>query len=99
MSTTFPPLGIFAWLAVSSACVTTPEASPVHEACTAICASVVTECQIASWPSYESCYDGCLASEEAGADLNSQQACVALAACDLFAIVECEHDFGAPQES
>lgn len=99
MSTTLPRLGISAWLVWGSACGTPlPEASPVETACTAICEQVVGTCDLASWPSYDSCFEGCVASDEAGADLASQQRCVELAACDLFAIVECERDFGAPQD-
>lgn len=69
---------------------------PAHaEACGATCEVLVDDCEVASYPDRQSCYDGCLAGARQGADVESQQACVELAECDLFALVECDHDFGA----
>ena len=66
------------------------------EACTATCNSLVVDCRLPTFPSEDSCIDGCLAGAREGADVESQQLCVELAECDLFVLVECDHDFGAP---
>lgn len=85
-------------LVVVAACVAPPTAPAEDAECYAICDVVVDECELPTWPSYDSCLDGCLASGDAGADLASHQRCVELSNCDLFFIVECEHDFGPPPQ-
>ena len=38
---------------------------------------------------------GCLYNADEGSDIEGQFDCVVEAACDTFAIVECEHQFGS----
>jgi len=62
--------------------------------CRAMCDVTVVDCALPTWPSRDSCVDGCLGNAEAGADIESQKLCVELSECDLFALVECEHAYG-----
>ncbi|MBX2803683.1 MAG: hypothetical protein KTR31_38760 [Myxococcales bacterium] len=65
------------------------------EDCSELCYELVVVCDVASYPDEASCQAGCLSGSDQGADTESQRACVGLAECDLFALLECEHDFGA----
>lgn len=64
--------------------------------CSALCRELATECDYAAYPSFSSCVEGCeYAQYERGADIPAQTECVRAADCDTFAIVECEHAYGA----
>ena len=63
--------------------------------CSDLCHELADKCDYAAYPSFSSCYDGCVYSQtERGADIPAQAACVQAAECDTFAIVECEHAHG-----
>lgn len=62
--------------------------------CDDLCDTLVNDCAYAAFPNLGSCLDGCAFYQEEGADVGGQLACVDEAACDTFAIVECEHEFG-----
>jgi hypothetical protein len=77
-------------LVVLAAC-----ASEVKRTCQDLCTELVTSCDNPAFPNIDSCIQGCLYdAEELGADVVSEFTCVQEAACDLFAIIECEHQFG-----
>ena len=60
--------------------------------CAALCSILVQDCAFAAYPSVESCTEGCLYSQEQGADVEDQLECIEDAdECDQFAIAECEH--------
>jgi hypothetical protein len=64
--------------------------------CSDMCHELADRCDYAAYPSFSSCYDGCVYSQsERGADITAQNECVQAADCDTFAIVECEHANGA----
>ncbi len=68
--------------------------SGVTGPCDELCRELVQECGFTAYPSRESCYQGCDYNQEQGADIDAQLTCVQAAACDTFAIVECEHAHG-----
>jgi hypothetical protein len=59
--------------------------------CDDLCAELVGVCAIEAYPSRDSCVQGCAYRAESGADVAGEAACVADAACDLFAVVDCAH--------
>ena len=63
--------------------------------CGDMCRELVQDCSYAAFPTVESCYEGCLWADENGGQITEQQACVEQAECNTFAIVECEHAYGA----
>ncbi|MEZ4240904.1 MAG: hypothetical protein R3F59_33050 [Myxococcota bacterium] len=67
---------------------------PAEGTCDDLCHELVVSCDYAAFPSLESCLQGCLYDASQGADLEGQLACTVEAACDTFAIVECEHTYG-----
>ena len=66
----------------------------VATSCDDLCTELVFTCEYDAFPDFDSCTQGCLYSAELGGDTDGQLACVQAAACDTFAIVECEHDYG-----
>lgn len=89
----FHRVHVVAWVgAWSVACQ--PEPATLDPACAPLCNHLVEDCALSSFPSVSSCVDGCAASDQSGGDIQTQWTCVQLAGCDLFEIVECEHDFG-----
>ncbi len=71
-----------------------PETEPLDPACTDACDTLVTTCAIEAFPDLGSCQSGCRYALQEGADMPSYARCVDLAACDPFALVACEHDYG-----
>lgn len=67
-----------------------PEVGP----CNDLCDALVIDCNYDAFPSYDSCLQGCLFDAEQGADVEGELVCVEGAACDTFAILECEHSHG-----
>lgn len=65
------------------------------ETCELLCDELYQTCAYDAFPTYESCLQGCAYQRSEGADMKGQQACIEAAECDTFAILECEHDFGA----
>ncbi len=59
--------------------------------CLDLCTELTTVCGYDAFPDITSCQQGCEWNAEGGADIVGQTACVQAAACDTFAIVECEH--------
>lgn len=68
--------------------------SSVGQTCDSLCRELVQTCDYQAYPTLESCMEGCGYYESEGADVEGQLACVQAAACDTFAIVECEHAYG-----
>jgi hypothetical protein len=62
--------------------------------CNTLCAELVGTCDVAAFPDETSCLEGCLYDQDQGADVDGELTCVQAASCDLFAIVECEHQYG-----
>lgn len=62
--------------------------------CNDLCAELVNTCDYQAFPNLGSCLDGCEFNSAQGADIPGQLACVRAAACDTFAVVECEHTYG-----
>ncbi len=62
--------------------------------CEEMCAELIGTCDYAAFPSVESCVQGCTYNGDQGADVASELECILDAACDTFAIVECEHTYG-----
>ena len=62
--------------------------------CDSLCRELVQVCDYAAYPNLDSCRQGCDYAAEQGADIAGQEQCIAEAACDTFAIVECEHVHG-----
>ena len=77
----------FAWMTACTSGATS--ASP----CGTMCSELVTNCQYAAFPSFDSCVQGCEFNESEGADVRGQRDCVDEAACNTFAILECEHAY------
>lgn len=65
------------------------------EPCELLCDELYQTCEYDAFPTYESCLQGCAYQQSEGADMKGQQACVDQAECDTFAILECEHTYGA----
>jgi hypothetical protein len=82
-----------AWilLAVAACSKKTPEA----KACEDLCDELVVGCAYEAYPSIDSCMQGCLYELSLGADPIGQLPCILEADCDEFAVVECEHEYGA----
>ena len=68
------------------------------EACESLCDNLYQTCEYGAFPSYDSCLQGCVYQQSEGADITGELTCVERAACDTFAILECEHKFGAAAE-
>lgn len=81
------------WFLTLAACGEPVSAST----CDALCTQLVQDCEFGAYPTYESCEQGCLFAESEGADIEGEQACIARAECDTFAILECEHTFGTTE--
>lgn len=79
-------------LLLLAACVGGPE--PLDPACVDTCEVLVGTCGIEAFPDLGSCQEGCRYAAQEGADVTSYAQCVDLAACDTFALISCEHDFG-----
>jgi len=75
-----------------AACVGGPE--PLEPACVDTCEILVGTCGVEAFPDLGSCQEGCRYASQEGADVVSYAQCVDLAACDTFALISCEHDFG-----
>ena len=65
--------------------------------CEAMCRELIQICDYAAYPSLESCNQGCTYEADQGADITGQSECILEADCDTFAILECEHEYGADQ--
>jgi hypothetical protein len=65
--------------------------------CDELCDQLYQTCEYDAYPSYESCQQGCAYSQSEGADVEGELSCVTKAGCDTFAILECEHKFGAAE--
>ncbi len=63
--------------------------------CQQLCDELMDECNYPAFPDPESCLQGCAYNENEGADTEAHLTCVEEAACDTFAIVECENHHGA----
>ena len=62
--------------------------------CQDLCTQLTGTCDYDAFPDINSCMQGCEWNAEQGADIVGQTACVQSAACDTFAILECEHAYG-----
>ena len=62
--------------------------------CRDLCDELYKACDYQAFPSYASCMQGCAYDIERGADIDSQVDCVLDAACNTFAIVECQNAHG-----
>lgn len=62
--------------------------------CEKLCRELVQNCEFAAYPEFGSCMEGCAYNETEGGDIAAQLTCVEAAACDQFAIVECENAHG-----
>ena len=71
--------------------------SGVGATCEVLCRELVQTCDYQAFPSLASCMDGCDYAEAEGADIEGQLTCIQDAACDTFAVVECEHTYGLEQ--
>ena len=78
---------------VQAGCAATPATS-----CELLCDQLMGACGYAAYPSVDSCLQGCFYNEDEGADTDAHLACVEEAACDTFAIVECENQHGADSD-
>lgn len=61
--------------------------------CADLCSELVAVCGYAAFPDMGSCLDGCAFDASEGQDVIGQAICVENAACDTFAILECENSF------
>ena len=59
--------------------------------CEDLCQELVNTCGYEAYPTFESCLQGCNYRVERGADITDELTCVQEAACDTFAVIECEH--------
>ena len=66
--------------------------------CQQLCDELVNECSYPAFPELESCLQGCGYNEAEGGDTEAHLACVQEAACDTFAVVECENHHGATSD-
>jgi len=77
-----------ALFAFTAGCPATPSTP-----CGQLCKELVQSCSYEAYPTYDSCLQGCEYNSEQGADVRGEEACVSEAACDTFAILECEHAY------
>ncbi len=63
--------------------------------CHDLCTELVGICGYAAFPDMTSCLDGCAYEASEGQDVRAQAICVQNAACDTFAILECENTHGS----
>ena len=75
-------------------CSCSGDSAPITP-CDQLCDELLDECNYPAFPDPESCLQGCAYNESEGADSEAHLACVEEAACDTFAIVECENHHGA----
>jgi hypothetical protein len=66
--------------------------------CELMCDELVKTCEYDAFPDWDSCVEGCLYDEDNGARIDKELECVTDAACDTFAIVDCQHEFGPKAE-
>jgi len=83
------PRAITALLLLAACESTSTPATP----CGDMCDELVRTCSYQAYPSFESCLQGCEYEQTNGRDTSGQKDCVLDAACDTFAIVECEHAY------
>ncbi|MEC7984003.1 MAG: hypothetical protein VX278_02495 [Myxococcota bacterium] len=67
-------------------------------ACYTLCQELFQTCDYAAFPTFQSCEEGCVYKQEQGADIEGQLTCIQEAECNEFAVIECEHTFGATDE-
>ncbi|MBN2800423.1 MAG: hypothetical protein JXX28_14885 [Deltaproteobacteria bacterium] len=86
-----------AWVAVVfflAGCTGGDNTASALQVCQDLCMELAVECGYAAYPNYDSCVQGCVYNREVGADVDGELTCVLSAACDTFAVVECEHAYG-----
>ncbi len=83
---------VLPWVLLLLACA--PDRLPADSPCADLCRVLVEDCGYQAFPTFSSCQEGCLHADHEGADIEGELACVQEAACDTFAIVECEHAHG-----
>ena len=66
--------------------------------CYTLCQELFQTCDYAAFPTFQSCEEGCVYKQEEGADIEGQLTCIQEAECNEFAVIECEHTFGATDE-
>ena len=66
--------------------------------CYTLCQELVQTCDYDAFPTFQSCEEGCVYKQEEGADIESQLTCIQEAECNEFAVIECEHTYGATDE-
>ena len=78
----------FAVVGVLSAC------DPVQKTCEDFCFELVITCDVAAYPDLTSCQQGCLyeATTKGLEVVQEQERCTREASCDMFALVECQHE-------
>ena len=81
---------------ISLACLACTTSGP-PSTCFTLCQELVQTCEYDAFPDFNSCQEGCLYKEEEGADIEGQLTCIQEAACDEFAVIECEHTHGATE--
>ena len=80
-------------LALFVAC--TAEGDVQDETCMSLCDELHGACAYDAFPDLNSCLEGCLYSEDEGADIEAQLSCIVESECDTFEILECENQHGA----
>ena len=74
------------------------DSSAVSSDCQDLCHELVVSCAYDAYPDDEACLQGCAWNESKGEDVKAMYACVQSAddqgACDTFAVLECEHQYG-----
>ena len=66
--------------------------------CRTMCQELFQTCNYDAFPTFQSCQEGCMYKQEEGADIEGQLACIQEAECNEFAVIECEHTYGATNE-
>lgn len=84
------PRTLLATLLLLFGCNGDSEESICHDMCT----ELTGVCNLEAFPDINSCMQGCEYNAEQGADIGGQTQCITAAACDTFAILECEHAYG-----
>ena len=65
-----------------------------EDRCDALCSELVLTCEFTAFPTQSSCQSGCMYEDEQGGDVRELESCIEDAACDTFAVVECQRQYG-----
>ena len=94
IQTSLVPLLILLFALLLTACDGRDRGRTDEDRCEALCSELVGTCAFAAFPSHSSCQSGCMYEDEQGGDIRELESCIEDAACDTFAVVQCQRQHG-----